>query len=416
MSDSLNKTFDSSVNNDAVIDAPTIKNNLTRQIGIVVFITLLGLTSILGIITNSINIRVFLKMKLKDSVTISLFTLACSDLMVSMTTLLWVVCALLVLLDAMLYSLLLPFATMSMLVVLANVSEYFRLVSSLSTCFLAFLRTMCVVVPFRFKFWFTAKMSARVNCVLSIISLFHLSIFTHIDLRFVTDANNSTKLTLVYKESYSDVNQAISFLNGPVLSCGSMVVTSICVAIMIHRLRKRLPKLPSVKGRLSVCVPNLNTDVSSPSSGDLQTNVKGSIHLSVSTITTTNSASPSEAIQTDTECPTLKDNDKAQRGFGRDFRSIKSTEETQSRRIKSKAITQIALLSSMFIVFNIPTAMTTIIHFNQHNAVENVHLTPLEFLALSLRQMGVAVCAAINIFVYLKYNTRYKMTYQQLCC
>ena len=401
VSDENSTAWISSLHNWSERKAKTAK----LQMALVVFIVLISLPSLLGIITNAINIRVFLKMRLRDSVTISFFSLSCSDLMVSFTTCMWPIAQVLLLVDAN-HNIDLPIDAISLMLLIGYISEYFRLVSQLCTCFLAVLRSMCVLFPFRFKFWFTAKMSARVNVILAVFSLSHLIIFTQMTLRPARNQYNSTQLVIFYKDSFPVVNKVMFVLTGTMLTIACMVVASISVVMMIYSLKGRLNALGMTQTPIAS-----KPDMKIPRDV-LHSDSLSSLKLEEDDLFSpaANGAQPNSIVTPGT----VTEHSSTQSGETRPAQ--RSHAEILLKRSESRVITQVTLVATIFVVSSLPTLLSVVVNFSEEDVGDRVVWSALDVFVIHVRHVCIAISASINIFVYLKYNRKYKDAYTQLCC
>ena len=163
-------------------------------------IILTAIPTILGVITNILNIWVFLRMRLQDSVTISFFALSISDLCIVVTLLVMCGCGVFMIIDIQ-NNFVAEVDPEGIAFIVGEFNEVFLLTSSLFTSYLAVTRCMCVVLPFRFKLYFTRNKTVIILSLLSFPCIAHLAMFTQMEVQWTTLADNTTRQMFKYVES-----------------------------------------------------------------------------------------------------------------------------------------------------------------------------------------------------------------------
>ncbi|KAH9523311.1 hypothetical protein Btru_066358 [Bulinus truncatus] len=235
--------FMSSVSNPVIYEAlspvtETIYTIASPAIQLALFIvgnvlqTFVILTGSLG---NIINIVVFLKMGLTDSLSLCFFVLSCSDLL-SLT-----------LLFALRYAKDFPLFLSSdmrvdrMALVFIIVYYYLLLydVSQMVTSYIAVQKCCCVALPFIFKSTFTRVRSCLVLASIVILALaMYIPIFTAQGIHRQRDVgDNSTLLTLWTTASRPDIILVVNFW-GIFLPTLCQIVILCCLVILASTLRK----------------------------------------------------------------------------------------------------------------------------------------------------------------------------------
>ncbi|XP_005109642.1 uncharacterized protein LOC101846609 [Aplysia californica] len=195
---------------------------------------------VLGLITNSLNILVFYKMGLKDSVNISFFALSLSDGLFILLAALGAVCIVL----QLAYQGLVGNLRWDMS--LYDINSYifwyavtFYDTSMSITVFIAVVRCCCVAIPLKFKGVFTR--SRTVVCIVGItVSTVLTRLPTLITQEIVAqyDAiNNRTVYRLRYTADRPQAIELNDIMNRTVLYWVAMVTMSICVVVLETNLR-----------------------------------------------------------------------------------------------------------------------------------------------------------------------------------
>ena len=120
-----------------------------------------------GVITNVINIAVFVKLGFNESSNISLLTLALCDLLSTILTIWGTVCVTPGFSDAEL-----PFLPTEIAHLTGGALSMFVLrCSAWVTAFISFERCLCILIPLKVKKWVTPKMSTAVVLAISITTI-----------------------------------------------------------------------------------------------------------------------------------------------------------------------------------------------------------------------------------------------------
>ncbi|KAK0062315.1 G-protein coupled receptor C02B8.5 [Biomphalaria pfeifferi] len=196
----------------------------------------------IGVVGNLINIVVFLKMRLVDSITLCFFFLSCSDLL----SLLFLF-ALRFTTDFMPEDVRMDGLTIAYVIVFYYLMLYD--VSQMLTSYIALQKCCCVALPFTFKSTFTRLRSSLVAaCVAVSAIVMYLPIFTAQGIQVISD-NATTRLTLWTTSSRSDVILAINFWGLLLPSvCQILVVASLIILASSLRSSSHFHKSISQKG------------------------------------------------------------------------------------------------------------------------------------------------------------------------
>ncbi|CAL1535219.1 unnamed protein product, partial [Lymnaea stagnalis] len=190
-----------------------------------------------GCITNAINIAVFVRHGLRDSISISFFALSISDLVAS---LLLVPQSFL-----LLFSESLPTTSyvdgMSITLLLAYYYAFFYDVSQIDTTFIAVLRCWCVALPFRFKDTFTRGKTTAMISVLSLACLsLHMPQLCTQGLRGNKDPVHNLTRLIYWTSSNRDVIYSVRNTSGLVLTTLCQIVVCFCLVVLASNLRASL--------------------------------------------------------------------------------------------------------------------------------------------------------------------------------
>ncbi|XP_005091769.1 thyrotropin-releasing hormone receptor-like [Aplysia californica] len=214
-----------------LLDKPT-----ATLIIILVWVVACGVISIMGVVGNAINIAVFIKMGLKDTVNISLLGLAAADMCSSF----------LLILIGQFYS---PLMASKDLSFIASEVEYLsfgwprvyftRCVSGI-TAFVAFERCLCITFPLKVKTLITPKRS--VIAVVSIYVIMALSVMpTYLSTRLgykFDETRNRTVYGLLLNDNRQTID-GIAFVMGVFLALTSFIWAFVCACVLIYFLTRQ---------------------------------------------------------------------------------------------------------------------------------------------------------------------------------
>uniref|UniRef100_A0A2C9M748 G-protein coupled receptors family 1 profile domain-containing protein n=1 Tax=Biomphalaria glabrata TaxID=6526 RepID=A0A2C9M748_BIOGL len=208
-------------------------------------ITVHGLVSVAGVVTNCVNVIIFFKLGLKDSMSTGLFALSLTDFAVTLMQL--ASCC------SYLVKIVYPESPVDPWLFGAYVFSWSRYVAYLISCWITTVisleRCFCVVSPFTVRQKFT---KARCLMIILGISIFHvcvhLPIFIFANIQWVsispgtTVARNGTMsekyvLTVLYSDSAAEWEILSDMIAGISLSVLSQVILLICTVWMIYSLK-----------------------------------------------------------------------------------------------------------------------------------------------------------------------------------
>ena len=196
-----------SVTLQSVDDSNTISNKLLELFQLITFVVLITIVSIFGIIGNIINILVYRRIGFKDSITVSLFALAISDLALLTLQLFLGLCQNPSIRKSTDLGLLIYELGHSHLDVLrTSISR----ISIWITVLITMERCVCIVLPIKVKFILTRKRSIIiiVSCaVLNFLSGFPIYLSLYVGHRPI-EGRNRTRLGVLGKSSAAAMTSA----------------------------------------------------------------------------------------------------------------------------------------------------------------------------------------------------------------
>ncbi|CAG5116917.1 unnamed protein product [Candidula unifasciata] len=211
-------------------------SELTREIIIgVVYVVINPLFSVFGIITNLINITVFIKCGFSDSVNIALLGLSLSDLFLLLFILWRSICFFPLFRQADL-----PFDPLETAYVTAGIPlTYFGRTTSWITAFITLERFLCVAFPLKVKTLSTPRKSTIiVICIYVLMAATVASLFytSRVGMKFFPE-RNSSRLGLVFtSDRYSVAKYANPFSN-LVVQIGSFLFVLVFTVLLFDKLK-----------------------------------------------------------------------------------------------------------------------------------------------------------------------------------
>ncbi|GFS10816.1 chemosensory receptor C [Elysia marginata] len=320
--------------------------------------------TLLGVISNSINILVFVKLGLKDNVTITLLFLSLSDLMYlllySPTFVLWF-------LAEHHPHIPLPSVFNIFLFVPSLLIELCYDYSALVSVFMAVVRCACVARPLKFKAMFT---KSRTLFILGVLFSLNLVFFgpSLIMFRLVWAVNpntNSTFLALEYSDNFSSVRKVLDFYKN-IHAWLTYITVVACTAILAYKLQA------ASRFRRSLA----------SAAGSEKVKTVGPI----STFSKTRDAS---------SCPsTLSEREQKQP-------SQTSTKELQ-------VIRSVTLICVIYILSVLPTQVNTCVRLLDPKFYDHQNYVYTYTFAGYIATLFHLFNASVNIFVHYHFNSRYR--------
>ncbi|XP_005103930.1 thyrotropin-releasing hormone receptor-like [Aplysia californica] len=229
---------------------PIASDEETDMFKLVNFVILCGLLSPFGVITNVINIVVFVKLGFHDSMNISLMGLAVSDL-VSLVSMLFI---------SLCYNPLfantgLPFDPLDVLYMVGggvhvcfarlvdvlHSDRPFRRITSLITAFITFERCLCIAMPLKVKLIITPKRTKLINLSIFAVMFIVFSPFYFVNkLVWSFDADrNTTILIHAYTDDRVIVETVTFLIHGVIFSVFCFVLVICCTVILVVKLNSK---------------------------------------------------------------------------------------------------------------------------------------------------------------------------------
>ena len=245
--------------------------------------------ALFGLVSNTINIVVFVKIGLKDRVTITLLFLSISDLLnmaincptivgrymeVNQPGHIWPFNGFIIILGPYWYA------------------YIFYDYSSFISVFLATVRCACVASPLRFKSMFTKSRTVKILCLLFVLAfILRVPVLTVFRLSWALNPQtNSTYRSIEFADNFRAIYEANDILNRNILSWLAYITITTCVVILASKLqaaskfRRSLSSQVTTKGHLEKdnTLDQISGSLGSPSNDKKSTshNLKGSDKMS----------------------------------------------------------------------------------------------------------------------------------------
>ncbi|CAL1539333.1 unnamed protein product, partial [Lymnaea stagnalis] len=347
---------------------------------------------IVGLVTNVINIAVFLRLGLRDGLSICFFLLSLIDLLCVM---------LMIPTDCFyLFSAYLPVSWRtdgaSLNLIIGYYYAFAYDISQAVTTYIAVQKCCCVALPFRFKHTFTRSRTVVVVSALSVICFaLYLPLLTSQGLHEADDPFRNTSVLVFWTApNWSQVYSARSTI-ALVLTTVCQVTVAVCLVVLASSLRASSNFRKSVHNApWDLLLSEINK--ASPENSDI----------------------PSIPSKSSNEIP-LEDYPKPLDGtlqnerrehtsaVKRDPRTVAIPVKTTSRK-ELQAVKSATLVSVIFVLCNTPKLLIfyAILCESEFNILRRYNNTYLA--AITVRFTVEAFSAACNMFVYLKYNRRYR--------
>ncbi|XP_012939250.1 neurotensin receptor type 2-like [Aplysia californica] len=212
---------------------PMIDDDVFNVLIIVLYVVALGIICLFGIIFNAINIYVFFKQGFKDTVNITLFSLAVSD-MGNVVTLLWMsVCF-----NPLFAKSVLPMVYYDLSYITSGWPHtIFARISSLITVFVTFERCLCIALPLKVKAIITPRRTIYVIVSIYIgVAACAVPAFYSVSLGPKHDSEvNMTMLGIVYTANGVFI-EGISLYISSVSQVASFISVIVFTVILVQNL------------------------------------------------------------------------------------------------------------------------------------------------------------------------------------
>ncbi|XP_005101500.1 uncharacterized protein LOC101845936 [Aplysia californica] len=208
-------------------------------LALIISVTAWAVTCCFGTFTNLVNIHAFLKIKVKDSVTLTFLVLSISDLgMVVVGFMTSATHAMAVM--EMKNQAWFPIEPYGLAMISNFIREQFLTISALITTYQAVARCMCVTIPLRFRDVFTMSRTTVILCVfVSVSFLPYIPLVVGLRLvHFRIGEGNSTRLTRHLSRLFYISSDVLEMLNDVLVNLISVGLVIICLFVMLHKLRQ----------------------------------------------------------------------------------------------------------------------------------------------------------------------------------
>ncbi|CAL1539329.1 unnamed protein product [Lymnaea stagnalis] len=315
-----------------------------------------------GFISNVVNAVIFLKMGLKDSISLCFWVLSCTDMFS------------LVLLFAIRYvtnfPLYLPAGVHIDSLTLVFLIVYYYLfvydISQLITAYIAVQKCFCVALPFKFRTTFTRLRSFLVIAAISLACLaLYVPIFTAQGISEAKNAqDNSTQLLFWTSSSRANIIVVVNFW-GILLPTACQITVMACLVVLVGSLKE------SSKFRQSLL------------------------------------SSPDDVSVVNGRC---KDN-----AVGAGMSQKGSADADGSRKVRKRskemqAVYSATFVSLIFVMCNFPRLLISYTSLVQPEFNLLRRYAGIYILLNIFRNTFEALSSSLNIFVFLKFNTRFRNT------
>ncbi|GFO39447.1 chemosensory receptor a [Plakobranchus ocellatus] len=271
--DPLKTWIDEAKNPSSGTVASGLLNDEQFDIICLVLISVLQLINITGVVTNSLNIAVFVRLGLAEPSNISLLALAVCDLTCMVLSMWTNLCYLPPFRDSPL-----PFHPTNV-TLLAGGGLYSFMVRTVAwiTAFITFERCLCILVPLKVKRLITPRTTTTAMLVIGTLTVLpYLLTYTRYKFEWVFSPNvNATILDVVH----IDTNIAILLEKVVMTICGviqpmlAFVIVIVCTIFLVVRLKR----VSSWRASVTTGNLNLREDMSGESAAPSKVSAKSSV-------------------------------------------------------------------------------------------------------------------------------------------
>lgn len=192
--------------------------------------------AVFGAVSNVVNIAVYYKQKVKDSITVSYIALAIWDSGLSLLTLVTIICL------TIEYFFPLPYIDVNYLYTVYF--SYIRCVthsmSTIVTVYLSVELCICIMIPLKVKLMFTKTRSIIVNSAMVVLCIAYncppwptQKLTWQYSQRF-----NRSRLTIFYTAGRREADIYFGIFNGNVMPICSQIISVICAVLLISGINK----------------------------------------------------------------------------------------------------------------------------------------------------------------------------------
>jgi hypothetical protein len=318
------------------------------------------LISVIGVISNIINIKVFVAMGLHDGVTVSFLGLAIFDLAYLLSSLSLSVSTAFYIYELKTHATfyLDPYA---ILVYSATIMIILSISNILTTTFLAVVRCLCVAKPLQFKDTVTTE-----RAVLIIIGIVIFSVTVYIPILANTgmankfdQKRNMSRLTLWFSPKRDIVKNNVLMIIEMFLPISTQLIILLCIVVMIRCLRAASKFRQSSLSVITLVDKKNNKNNSHQQSKE---SAEDSANISSTKLT------------------------------GKDLRVVQ----------------QVFLISLVYIVCNTPKIFITFFSWFEPEFALGKAYTDIYVLVHCTRKIFEIINATVNFIIYYKYNTNFR--------
>lgn len=220
---------------------PIISDEVMTGIHIYGNLLLRGSIAVFGAVNNIINMIIFYRLGLKDSMSVGLWVLSFSDFVVTFLGLFGTAC--------FVWETFFPYTAIEPVsfefVTVGWVRDIAQLISGWITTFLSIERCVCVVFPFKVKQIFTRTRSLVLMVVIYVVHIaVHIPVFasqwlgwTTINVNIGNETVQRQRMVVMFSDARPQIQFYIDIANGAVLPFPSQILLLISVVWMIYGLR-----------------------------------------------------------------------------------------------------------------------------------------------------------------------------------
>ncbi|XP_059153486.1 uncharacterized protein LOC131939289 [Physella acuta] len=334
------------------------------------------MVSVPGCVGNILAIKTFIRMGLKDGVTISFMFLSLSDLLYLLVLLAHSIASGFYLTEMQTgYRIWFAIEPFGVYIFLTNAGILVYLLTVLTTTFLAVVRCICVSMPLHFKNTFTRRRSICVLaafCLVSVAS--YLPILVYMEMKPEFDRRvNSTRAVLWISSRRDKIKENVWIVRDVFVTFMTQLVVSVCVIVMVRCLNTASRFRDKFRDR----------------------SLSFSFHRNSTASPTSSIRSVTETVPTPTET----------------IPSPSSGGAARPSKLSSKelaVVSQVVLISLAYIFCNTPkilidVAVMFVPELTLGKLYQNLYL-----FVINVMELVQACNSSIAFLVYMRYNSKFK--------
>lgn len=316
--------------------------------------------SLLGVVSNVINIRIFVAMGVKDGVTVSFLALAIFDLIYLITSLSLGISVIFHIIELQTTTRF-PVQPYGILINIGAVMILVNITNVLATTFIAVARCMCVAMPLQFKNMFTRKIAATFMLGFAFISIIlYTPILANMGMAVKFDKlANTSRLSLWGSPIRGHVKEIVWMITELILPISTQVIIIVCVVVMINCMTAASRFRQTALGKL----PEKDNKTQNSKRKEKKTQ-------------------PTDATNVTTDKLT-----------GKDLRVVQ----------------QVVLISVIYIVCNIPKILISLVSIFEPEYGPDKAYKRLYECTNGLRKHFEILNSAVDLIIYYKYNTKFRL-------